>query len=203
MIGIIDYGLGNLANVQNACEKLSFEAVISSEPHVLGTCRSLILPGVGAFKAGMAGLKAKGLDGFVKTWALEGRALFGICLGMQLLFEQSHENGLCEGLGLIPGEVVPITGDVKVPHMGYNQLHILKREDPLMQGIEEGEHVYFVHSYHAKTPQEFIVSTTDYADAGNLTAIVRKGNVCATQFHPEKSAQTGMKILKNFLENQK
>jgi glutamine amidotransferase len=202
MIGIVDYGLGNLANVKNACETLGYAAFIASDAAQLQQAHALILPGVGAFEAGMKGLAAHKLDGFLKEWARDNKGLLGICLGMQLLFEKSYENGCFTGLGLIGGEVVAIEGDVKVPHMGYNQLHILQPKDPLMHSIQEGAYVYFVHSYHAKTEQKYIVATTDYADAGDLCSIVRCNSVCATQFHPEKSAATGLQILKNYLESQ-
>lgn len=203
MIGIVDYGLGNLANVKNACETLGYAAMIAGNAKQLQCADALILPGVGAFAAGMEGLIKNGLDGFLKEWVREGKGLLGICLGMQLLFEKSYENGCFAGLGLIEGDVVAIEGNVKVPHMGYNQLHILQPEDALMQGVEEGAYVYFVHSYHAKTPRRNIVATADYGDAGDLCSIVRCGSVCATQFHPEKSADTGLLILKNYLESQR
>ncbi|RTE05660.1 imidazole glycerol phosphate synthase subunit HisH [Paenibacillus whitsoniae] len=197
MIAIIDYGMGNLHSVSKAVERLGYEAVVTGDPTAIMAAEGAILPGVGAFGDAMEHLRETGLDAVVKQYAASGKPLLGICLGMQLLFSSSEEHGDHEGLGLLPGAVVRFRGDYKVPHMGWNRLSYKQAESPIFAGIEEG-HVYFVHSYHAKPERESdLLAVTDYYQP--VTAIVGRDNVYGMQFHPEKSGETGMKLLDNFL----
>ncbi|MCR2032053.1 imidazole glycerol phosphate synthase subunit HisH [Anaerofustis stercorihominis] len=199
MIGIIDYGAGNLRNVYNALNRLGFESVITNDINVLRTCEKLIIPGVGAFEDGMKGLRENDLVPFLKDWVKDGKYLLGICLGMQLLFDKSYEMGEHEGLGFIKGDVVPfdIPKSYKVPHMGWNELAI-NRADNIVKDITNGEYVYFVHSYHADNMNdEDLIAYSEYHY--NVPAVVRHGNVIGMQFHPEKSDKTGTKLLLNYL----
>lgn len=205
MIGIIDYGMGNLHSVTKALERLGHTPFLSENAEELSKASLLILPGVGSFKDGMAELEARGLDVFIKQWAKEGKALFGICLGMQLLFDESEENGNTKGLGLLPGKVKRFTGvtklgeSYKVPHMGWNLLHFEKEAHPILSEVAEG-HVYFVHSYVVDAGEDdVLVATAEYGDR-LVPAVVAKGSVWATQFHPEKSSLTGMSMLKNVVD---
>jgi imidazole glycerol-phosphate synthase subunit HisH len=201
MIGIIDYGMGNLYSVSKALERLRYEYIISDDPKELKNAKGLILPGVGSFKDAMHILRETGLAEFVCEAVNEGTPLLGICLGMQLLFEESEENGLTEGLGLLSGRVVRIPGMTangnryKVPHMGWNRL-VFRHPSPLLQNVEEG-HVYFVHSYYVVTDDDDVVLASSFYDV-EVPAVVGKGNVYGTQFHPEKSGEIGMKILQNY-----
>lgn len=201
MIGIIDYGMGNLFSVSKALERLGVPSFISDKPEELAKANGLILPGVGAFRDAMNLLAETGLDAFIKKYAADGGYLLGICLGMQLLFDESEENGLSKGLSLISGKVVRFPGvdengnAYKVPHMGWNKLSF-QQQSPLLTGLEE-EHVYFVHSYYADTKAENIYALADYYKA--VPAIVGRGNVFGMQFHPEKSGKMGMSLLKNYL----
>ena len=203
MIGIVDYGMGNLFSVYNALDRLGADAVISSDPAVLTGCDGLILPGVGAFRDAMAALKEQGVDEFLKEYVDSGRPLLGICLGMQLLFESSDEHGFSEGLCFLDGHIAKFSGidqtgkTYKVPHMGWNKLKF-KNDHPLLEGLEE-DYVYFVHSYYAqvKDSAELIaVATYDVEVPG----IVGKGNVMGMQFHPEKSGQMGKGLLNNYIK---
>ncbi len=200
MIGIIDYGMGNLYSVSKALERMDHVYFISSLPDELAKADGLILPGVGSFKDAMGILHEKGLVTFIKESIAKGTPLLGICLGMQLLFEESEENGLTQGLGLLKGRITKIPGvtasgeTYKVPHMGWNDLE-LKNASPLLQKIEAG-HVYFVHSYYATTNNKNVLASSSY-DV-EVPAVVGKGNVFGTQFHPEKSSDLGLKILQNF-----
>lgn len=199
MIGIIDYGAGNLQNVKNGLLRLGRESIITDDTKVLEKCEKLIIPGVGAFGDGMDGLRKRNLIPFINSWVDEGRLLLGICLGMQLLFERSFEMGEHEGLSFIPGEVVPfdIPKKYKVPHMGWNEL-VINRPDSIVDGIRNGEYVYFVHSFHADSvSDENLIAYSEYHI--NVPAIVRRENVIGMQFHPEKSDVAGMKLLENFL----
>lgn len=199
MIGIIDYGAGNLRNVYNALNRLGFESVITNDINVLRTCEKLIIPGVGAFEDGMKGLRENDLVPFLKDWVKDGKYLLGICLGMQLLFDKSYEMGEHEGLGFIKGDVVPfdIPKSYKVPHMGWNEL-VINRADNIVKDITNGEYVYFVHSYHADNMNdEDVIAYSEYHY--NVPAVVRHGNVIGMQFHPEKSDKTGTKLLLNYL----
>lgn len=198
MIAIVDYGVGNLKNVYNALSRLDMESMITGDPAEIDAADAIILPGVGAFKDAMDHLVDTGLDQVIKKNVAKGKPLLGICLGMQLLFEKSYEDGEWEGLGLLPGEVVRFKPGLKVPHMGWNQLHI-RKDHPLVKGIHDGEYVYFVHSYHLDPKySEDIVLYTDYGV--DVPAVVCRDNVMGMQFHPEKSSATGIKLLKNFKE---
>ncbi|RAP74832.1 imidazole glycerol phosphate synthase subunit HisH [Paenibacillus montanisoli] len=196
MIAIIDYGMGNLHSVSKAVERLGYEAVITADAKEIMDADGAILPGVGAFGDAMQNLRNTGLEEVTRFYAASGKPLLGICLGMQLLFSESEEYGQHQGLGLLPGKVIRFQGNFKVPHMGWNKL-AFKQESPLFVGLEEG-HVYFVHSFHAKPERtEDLLAVTDYN--GPVTAIVGRGNVYGMQFHPEKSGELGMSLLRNFL----
>ena len=197
MIGIIDYKVGNLLNVSHAVNRLGYECVISDDVDVLGKCDALILPGVGAFGACMENYRKSGLGEFVENWLKEGKYILGICVGMQILFEKSYEMGEYDGLGYFKGEVVKFEAPLKIPHMGWNELKI-NRTDPIMEGINDGDYVYFVHSYHALADKDDVIAYTDYGS--EVTAIVGRDNLYATQFHPEKSGDIGHKILGNYLK---
>ena len=201
MIAIVDYGVGNLFSLRSSLAKLGLEAVVTADPEVLRKADRLILPGVGAFADAMAKLEATGLVPVLQEEAAK-KPLLGICLGMQLLFERSYEYGTHAGLGLIPGEVCPLEPDLtdkslKVPQIGWNALHIV-REDPLFRYIQEGEYVYYVHSYYGKNCAESTLAVSEYSIP--VTGAVRCGKVYGTQFHPEKSGDTGLRILKAFAE---
>lgn len=199
MIAIIDYGVGNLFSLTHSLKKIGAECVITNDKTVIDRAEKIILPGVGAFGDAVKKLANNGLDSVIKRQCANGKPILGICLGMQLLFDRSFEYGEHEGLGLISGEIVPIANYVsglKIPHMGWNSLKIVD-DNPLFFGIENGEYVYFVHSYFAKC-NEGLSATTDYGI--ELTAAVRKNNIYGMQFHPEKSGEVGLKMLKNFKE---
>ncbi|MED1641984.1 imidazole glycerol phosphate synthase subunit HisH [Brevibacillus agri] len=195
MIGIIDYGMGNLYSLSKALERLGYSYEFVSAPDRLQEYSGLILPGVGAFGDAIANIRKLGLDRAIDAYVASERPILGICLGMQLLFDKSEENGENTGLGLIRGEAVRFYGDYKVPHMGWNQLR-LRREHPLLEGVREGEYVYFVHSYHVLCKPDVLLATSDYHQ--EVTAIVGRGQVYGMQFHPEKSGETGMRLLRNF-----
>lgn len=198
MIGIIDYKLGNLANVYNAIKKLGYDAIISNDIDTLNNCSGLILPGVGAFEDGIKALHEYKLIDFLDDWVSRNNYLLGICLGMQLLFEKSYENGIWEGLKYIQGDIVRFETKLKVPHMGWNSI-TLHNNDTIANGIKDGDYVYFVHSYYAKTPNfDDVILYSNYEV--DFPAVVRKGNVIGMQFHPEKSSKTGKILLKNYLE---
>lgn len=192
MIGILDYGMGNLRSVQKALEYLSERAVISGDKAVLDGCDKLILPGVGSFAAGMAEMNGAGLSAYVKERAKDTKML-GICLGMQFLLERSFEEGETEGLGFVKGSVVRFTQG-KIPQIGWNEVYDLKT--PLFDGIEAGTRFYFVHSYRADCADEFACAKTEYY--AEYPSAVYAGNVFGVQFHPEKSGAAGLKLLKNF-----
>ncbi|WP_453993867.1 imidazole glycerol phosphate synthase subunit HisH [Bacillus nitroreducens] len=200
MIGIIDYGMGNLYSVSKALERMNYDYFISSSGTELNKADGLILPGVGSFKDAMSILHEKELVFFLKESVAKGTPLLGICLGMQLLFEEGEENGLTHGLGFLKGRITKIPGvtadgeTYKVPHMGWNDLEV-KQQSPLLEKIDGG-HVYFVHSYYAKTDSENVMASSKY-DV-EVPAVVGKGNVYGTQFHPEKSSDLGIKILQNY-----
>lgn len=197
MIAIIDYGMGNLHSVSKAVERLGCEARVTSDPREILAADGAILPGVGAFGDAMANLRETGLVDTMKEYAASGKPFLGICLGMQLLFTESEEHGTHRGLDLLPGRVVRFQGDYKVPHMGWNEL-TFKQESPLFEGVEPG-HVYFVHSYHALPERESdLLAVTDYYQP--VTAIVGRGSVYGMQFHPEKSGELGMALLRKFTE---
>ena len=199
MIAIIDYSVGNLFSLSSSLRTVGAEVVVTDDREILKKADRLILPGVGAFADAAAKLRAGGLDGFVREQAASGKPLLGICLGMQLLFEKSYEFGEHQGLGLIPGEIVPMQGtipaDLKIPQIGWNRLR-LKGESPLFQHIQDGDYVYFVHSYYASGCDPYVIATTDYGI--EMTAAAAHGNVYGCQFHPEKSGPVGLKILAAF-----
>ncbi|MGG4497778.1 imidazole glycerol phosphate synthase subunit HisH [Brevibacillus reuszeri] len=196
MIGIIDYGMGNLYSLSKALERLGYTYEFVSQPERLSEYSGLILPGVGAFGDAIANIRELGLEKALQDYAAAGRPILGICLGMQLLFGKSEEYGDHVGLGLLTGEAVRFRGDFKVPHMGWNELQV-KQKHSLLEGVQNGDYVYFVHSYHVRvgTP-EVLLATTDYHQ--EVTAIVGRDNVFGMQFHPEKSGETGMRLLRNF-----
>ncbi|MFC4601475.1 imidazole glycerol phosphate synthase subunit HisH [Cohnella hongkongensis] len=197
MIAIIDYGMGNLHSVSKAVERLGCEVRVTSDPREILAADGAILPGVGAFGDAMANLRETGLEETTKRFAASGKPLLGICLGMQLLFTESEEHGAHRGLDLLPGRVVRFQGDYKVPHMGWNEL-TFKRESPLFDGLKPG-HVYFVHSYHALPELETdLLAVTDYYQP--VSAIVGRGSVYGMQFHPEKSGELGMALLRKFTD---
>ncbi|MBQ4065769.1 MAG: imidazole glycerol phosphate synthase subunit HisH [Clostridia bacterium] len=201
MIAIVDYGVGNLFSLAASFRKIGAETVITSDRAVIAAADRVILPGVGAFGDAARKLRESGLDKVVKEEAAKGKPLMGICLGMQLLFAYSEEFGRHEGLGLLPGRVVPMKGvipsDYKIPHIGWNRLS-LKKEIPLFRHIQDGDHVYFVHSFYAEDCGEALAATTEYG--AELTAAVAMDNVMGCQFHPEKSGDVGLNILRGFLE---
>lgn len=198
MIGIIDYGMGNLFSVSKALERLEVEYFISEKKHELIQADALILPGVGSFKDAMERLNATTLTTMIKEFIQTGKPLLGICLGMQLLFEQSEENGLTKGLGLLPGQVVHFpVGELKVPHMGWNRLQF-GHLNPILANITE-DHVYFVHSYYVQTTERDVVIATSKYDV-DVPAIVGRNEVFGMQFHPEKSGDIGMQLLYNFIK---
>lgn len=201
MIAIIDYGVGNLFSLSSSLAYLGLENKITRDPAELEAADRIILPGVGAFGDAMNKLVETGLVPVLKQQA-EKKPLLGICLGMQLLFDRSFEYGEHAGLGLIPGEVCPLDADLrdktlKVPHIGWNALHIL-RDDPIFKYVEEGECVYYVHSFYAKNCAASTLATSEYEL--NVTGMVRRGKVYGAQFHPEKSGDTGLRLLKAFSE---
>ena len=200
MIAIIDYDAGNIKSVEKALIALGQEVVITSDKEEILKADKVILPGVGAFGDAMDNLKRTGLDQVVKEVAQRGIPFLGICLGLQLLFESSDEAPGVEGLGILKGKIlrIPDQEGLKIPHMGWNSLH-LENNGRLFKGIEENAYVYFVHSYYLKAEDEQIVkASTEYST--HIHASVEQGNVFACQFHPEKSSDVGLKILKNFVE---
>lgn len=195
MIAIIDYGAGNLFSAKNALDYLHIENVITKDKSIIEQADKLILPGVGAFRAAMEMLKESDLVDIIKEQA-KMKPLLGICLGMQLLFDESYEFEQTKGLGLIPGKVDKIVTDCKIPHMGYNELE-LNVETPLLNNISNGDWMYFVHSYMAYVDSAYVGAYCDYD--GKIPAFVQDGKyVFGAQFHPEKSGKTGLQILKNF-----
>lgn len=206
MIAIIDYGVGNLFSLSASLKFLGAETKVTNKEEDLRTADRIILPGVGAFEDAIAKLRATGLVEAILEETEKGKPLLGICLGMQLLFETSYEYGEHKGLGLIPGEIASIEADLparpsgeklKVPHIGWNSLH-LKNEDPLFKYIKEGDYVYYVHSFYGKNCLENTIASSNYDI--EITGAVRRGSVYGTQFHPEKSGNVGLKILRAFME---
>ena len=199
MVGIIDYGVGNLFSLCSSFRAIGQEAFVSGDPAELAKADRLILPGVGAFEDAAKKLRSSGLDDFVRSQAAEGKPLMGICLGMQLLFEKSYEYGEHEGLGLLKGAVVPMAGKLpealKIPHMGWNALKT--RPGSLLEAMD-GQFVYFVHSYYAEGCEDSLSAVTDYGIP--ITAAVERGNIYGCQFHPEKSGNVGLSILRAFCE---
>ncbi|MEX0703230.1 MAG: imidazole glycerol phosphate synthase subunit HisH [Planctomycetales bacterium] len=197
-IHIIDYGMGNLRSVQKAFAKLGFEADIVTRPEEIAGCGKLVLPGVGAFRDAIAELRKQDLVEPVLEHVNSGRPFLGICLGLQMLFDTSHEDGEWPGLGILPGEVVRFdeAPGLKIPHMGWNRVEIAK-QTPLLAGIPDGAHFYFVHSYYV-APRDASVVAGWCAHGNRFAAIVARDHLFATQFHPEKSQAAGLKLLENF-----
>ena len=204
MVAIVDYGVGNLFSLQCSLKYIGAEALVTNRAADLQRADRIILPGVGAFGDAAAKLRASGLDRTVLEEAAKGKPLLGICLGMQLLFEKSFEFGEHRGLGLIPGSVRPLTDIVpaayKIPQMGWNALRFPGKKHPLFKYINEGDFVYFVHSYYAADCEDFVIADTDYG--ARVTAAAANGNVAGCQFHPEKSGETGLNILRAFCETE-
>ena len=201
MVAIIDYDAGNIKSVQKAIESLGEEVVITRKPEEILSASGVILPGVGAFGDAADKLRESGLFDFIKEQALSGKPMMGICLGMQLLFDKGYEYGEHDGLGLIKGSIRPISDvipdDLKIPHIGWNALDF-KKKSPIFKYINNGDHVYFVHSFYGAECEESVIATSEYGIP--LTAAVGKDNIYGCQFHPEKSGDTGLKILKAFCE---
>lgn len=202
MIAIVDYGVGNLFSLKSSFGAIGAEIEVTSDPKVIQSADRIILPGVGAFEDAAEKLRKSGLDQIILEETKKGKPLLGICLGMQMLFEKSYEYGEHQGLGLIPGAVRPIADvipeDLKIPHIGWNPLHLRSPKDELFSYLNEGDCVYFVHSYYAADCDDYVIATAEYG--AELTAAVRKGNVWGAQFHPEKSGKVGLAILRAFCE---
>jgi glutamine amidotransferase len=203
MVAIVDYGVGNLFSLQSSFAAVGVEVMVTADPDILKNADSIILPGVGAFEDAANKLRQSGLDAIVKQKAAAGTPILGICLGMHMLFDKSFEFGEREGLSLIPGAVCPIApviGDLKTPQMGWNALILPKDKPkhPIFKYVNEGDHVYFVHSYAAMQCDASVSALTEYGAL--LTAAACRGNVCGTQFHPEKSGRVGLEILRAFTE---
>jgi glutamine amidotransferase len=206
MIAIVDYGMGNLRSVHKGFERVGFQATVTQDPRKIKDASGLVVPGVGAFRVAMENLRSLGLVDSILAFIESGKPFLGICLGLQLLFRESEEFGSQQGLGVFQGKVVrfpfgdpavrPIRSDLKVPHMGWNAVKVKKRL-PALDGIENGAHFYFVHSYYPVPEEpEIVATTTDYG--GEFTSSVGRGNLFACQFHPEKSQTLGLRILRNF-----
>ena len=201
MIAIIDYGVGNLFSLRSSLTKIGADAVVTADPAVIAQADKLILPGVGAFADAAQKLRDSGLDTVIKAEAAAGKPIMGICLGMQMLFEKSYEYGEHQGLGLLKGAVVPMEGvipaNLKIPHIGWNALKF-EKDSKLFRYIKEGDCVYFVHSFYASGCEDSLIATAEYGK--ELTAAVARDNVMGCQFHPEKSGDVGLKILKAFCD---
>ena len=202
MIALVDYGVGNLFSLKSSFDAIGESVLVTNKEADLKAADKIILPGVGAFGDAAKKLKDTGLGEIVKAEAKSGKPLMGICLGMQLLLETGYEYGVYEGLGLIPGEVRPIQdvipADYKIPHIGWNSLQFVGEPSPIFRYIQEGDCVYFVHSFYATRCDSSVIATAEYG--APLTAAVSKDNVYGCQFHPEKSGEVGLKILKAFCE---
>jgi imidazole glycerol-phosphate synthase subunit HisH len=202
VIAIVDVCSGNLRSVERALAKAGGNVVVTRDPEVVARADKIVVPGQGAFGVFMRGLRERGLGEALREAIASGRPYLGICLGLQILFDESEEQGPCAGLGVIAGRVVrlsPTDRRLKVPHIGWNQL-AFRRRDPLLAGIAEGAHVYFVHSYHA-VPHDPSLVTLEAEHGIRLTAAIRQANIFACQFHPEKSQEVGLQILRNFVEH--
>ena len=202
MIAIVDYGVGNLFSLKSSFAMIGADVVVTSDEETIRRADKIILPGVGAFGDAADKLRATGLDKVLCEEAAGGKPIMGICLGMQLLFERSFEYGEHRGLGLIKGDIRPISDviptDLKIPHIGWNALHFGARKHPLFRYLREGDFVYFVHSYYGANCEPSVIATAEYG--APLTAAVADGNVCGCQFHPEKSGAVGLNILRAFCE---
>jgi len=200
MIAIIDSEMGNLRSVQKAFERVGHAAVITSDPAMLADAEKIVLPGVGAFCDAIVALRQRKLVEPIRAGIERGKPFLGICLGLQMLFDKGYEDGEHEGLGILPGEVVrfKVPAEFKVPHMGWNQVSI-RRRPPILNGIDDGAHFYFVHSYYV-VPQDDTVVATETAYSLPFCSSVWRDNLFAVQFHPEKSQSAGLRLLKNFAE---
>ncbi len=202
MIAVVDYGVGNLFSLRSSLETIGADVIVTGDAEELRRAEKIILPGVGAFEDAAAKLRQTGLDAVLREEAAAGKPIMGICLGMQMLFDKSLEYGEHEGLGLIRGVVRPIAdvipADLKIPHIGWNALHFGMKKHPLFRYLKEEDCVYFVHSYYAADCAESVIATAEYG--AELTAAVANGNVCGCQFHPEKSGDVGLNILRAFCE---
>ena len=202
MVAIVDYGVGNLFSLRSSLEAIGADVTVTADREVLSSADQIILPGVGAFEDAAKKLRASGLCDFLIEKAKEGKPLLGICLGMQLLFEKSYEYGCHEGLGLIKGSVKPIADvipkDLKIPHIGWNALDFVGKENPIFKYIKDGDYVYFVHSYYGADCEDSVIAVSEYG--AGLTAAVADKNVFGCQFHPEKSGDVGLAILRAFVE---
>ena len=204
MIAIVDYGVGNLFSLKSSLKMIGADALVTGSARDLRAAEKIVLPGVGAFEDAAGKLRSTGLDAVVTEQARAGKPLLGICLGMQLLFERSFEYGEHRGLGLLAGDVVDMRGripkDLKIPHIGWNALILKQPGHPLFRYVKDGECVYFVHSFYAANCEDALIATTEYG--AELTAAVAGGNVMGCQFHPEKSGNTGLNILRAFCEGE-
>ena len=202
MVAIVDYGVGNLFSLRSSLEAIGADVTVTADRDVLQSADQIILPGVGAFEDAAKKLRATGLDTFLIERAGEGKPLMGICLGMQMLFEKSYEYGCHEGLGLIKGSVRPIAdvipSELKIPHIGWNALDFGGKKSPLFKYIKDGDYVYFVHSYYGADCEKSVIAKSEYG--ASLTAAVADKNVFGCQFHPEKSGDVGLAILRAFVE---
>ena len=202
MVAIIDYGVGNLFSLKSSLEAIGADVVVTSNTDEIKKAEQIILPGVGAFEDAARKLRESGLDAVIKEECTKGKPLMGICLGMQMLFEKSYEYGEHEGLGLIKGSVRPISEvipeNLKIPHIGWNALDFGGKESPLFKYIKDGDFVYFVHSYSARDCEDSVIAVSEYG--APLTAAVADKNVFGCQFHPEKSGDVGLSILRAFVE---
>jgi imidazole glycerol-phosphate synthase subunit HisH len=198
-IAIIDYNMGNIKSVENAFKRIGANVRVTDKPEIISKAGAVVLPGVGAFRDAVGNLKRLGLCECIMDTITRDKPFLGICIGLQVLFEFSMEGAKSPGLGIFKGSVEKIPDGVKIPHMGWNKVSIIKKESRLFKGIVSGESFYFVHSYHAAcTDEKIISSTTDYGI--DIVSSIEKGNVYALQFHPEKSSTFGLKVLKNFME---
>ncbi len=199
MIVIVDYGVGNIRNVERAFTKLNMEVIVTREIEKIDQASAIILPGVGAFRDAINNLKKYDLVECLRRNAEKGTWIIGICLGMQLLYDKSYEDGEYDGLGLLRGDIVKfVDSELKVPHMGWNQL-VKRRDDEIARGLSENDYVYFVHSYYLRNENPDSVICTSYYGV-DVPAIIRKNNIIGMQFHPEKSSAVGVKILNNIKE---
>ncbi|MBE6754941.1 MAG: imidazole glycerol phosphate synthase subunit HisH [Ruminococcaceae bacterium] len=201
MIAIVDYGCGNLFSISSSAKALGLDVVVTGDAEKIKNADRIILPGVGAFEDAINKLRSSGLADVIIEEAKNGKPILGICLGMQLLFDKSYEYGEFEGLGLIKGEICPFEGDIdkslKIPHMGWNKL-IFKANNPIFKYISDGDYMYFVHSYYGKNCEESLLAVSEYDVL--VPAVVNSKNVYGMQFHPEKSGEKGLLLLKAFSE---
>jgi glutamine amidotransferase len=196
VIAVVDYGIGNLGSVTKGFRRAGAEVELSGDPDRLRRAAALVLPGDGAFGAAMAEIGGRGLLPVLREAVEKGTPLLGICIGMQLLFEESEEHGRHRGLGVLPGRVRRFEVGLPVPHMGWNTLRA-RREHPVLEGVADGSHVYFVHSYYCDAPEDVVIADSDYGRS--FPAIVGRGRVLGMQFHPEKSQAVGLRLAANFV----